>query len=160
MKEAVKIIDTNGYLLRDLNEPIYEANLTPIYETSNGENQESLLVGYRAAVPVTPGLFRPRFDFTAWNVHQSVLEKARKDFMEAVEQWSSKNVNTRGKTPVFTPPETPVFWIESMTSEEFQAIKVDQKPTELEMLKASNDVLQLAIAELTVLLMTKGGVAP
>lgn len=71
MKEAL-IVDLDGFIADVELVSLDTYGVTGIYETSQpaepetGEavpDPEQTLVGYRVAIPVPPGLYKPRFDF-------------------------------------------------------------------------------------------------
>lgn len=117
MKEAV-LTDLNGLYTGVAIVSDAESGVTPLYEQPvpdpdadpPAETPEPVLVGYRVAVSVTPGLYLPRFDLAVWETYQDEERQAYDAYLE------------RGDMPVYVPPEQPAFWLEGLTPEEIEAL--------------------------------------
>lgn len=100
------------------------------------EEAEPEIAGYIVGVPVTPGLFRPRFDLVAWEAYQDAESAARDAYQVEYNQWAALPEEERGEPPVYQAPAQPTLWIEGLTMEEIEEITrpQPQEPTELELL--------------------------
>lgn len=136
MKEIL-IIDLQGYLIDvDLGAD-NETGVTEIYETVEATSAtetepavfEQRLIGYRVAIPVPPGLYKPWFDLAAWEASQAQQEPPQDE----------------EGNPVMPQPQQPdiAYWVEGLTPEEIEAIRT--RPTEpdpMERLQAENEALK------------------
>lgn len=121
--------------------PFYADNVPqqladPDEDEQPAETPEPEIAGYIVGVPVTPGLFRPRFDIPTWEAYKDELQAAKSAHREAYEEWQSQPEDERGEPPAYVPPEMPTLWIEGLTPEEIEEITrpKPQEPTELELL--------------------------
>lgn len=122
MKEAI-ITDLHGYM-RDVTLvadavsgvfPIYERPAEEVAEqeknggisTKATGELESNLIGYTVAVPVPPGLYKPRFDIEAWKVATEQAEEERES----------------------SPIDLASFWKEGLTAEEIDELRNRPLPT-------------------------------
>lgn len=152
MKEAI-IVDLNGhYVEPELVSPdtygvseIYESS-TPVEE---GLESEQVLVGYRVAVPVPSGLYRPRWDIPAWQAALTAFDVALNAYNDALDAYDPE-----GGVPKPQPPEPinlAAFWTEGLTQAEIEAIhNVPRPPTQEEriaQLELDNLNLMLALTE-------------
>lgn len=80
----------------------------------------SNISGYIIGLPVTPGLFRPRFDLAAWNAYESAVIAAQDSFQQALSEWHALPEEQRGDMPVLVSPPQPGLWIEGLTPEEIE----------------------------------------
>lgn len=114
------------------------------------ETPEPEIAGYIVGVPVTPGLFRPRFDLDGWQSYRDAVDAALDEFQQAYEEWATLPEEERGGMPHVESPPMPDLWIEGLTPEEIEEITrpQPQEPTELERLQAENMELKLALTEL------------
>ncbi|WP_438432339.1 hypothetical protein [Gorillibacterium sp. sgz500922] len=167
MKEAI-ITDTSGLYVDVTLTSDSDLGVTPIYETPapdepDAEPAEPVLTSYRVAIPVTPGLYKPRFDLAAWEAYQAAITAAREDYAAAYAEWSTEDEETRGEPPMFTRPEPPTLWLEGLTPEEIAALHPEPQPSETDAIHLAiaelaqaqaNDIdaLQLALAEIATLL--------
>lgn len=152
MKEAI-ITDLNGLytdvaLVSDAEfgvTPLYELPIPDLGTDLPTEAPDPVLIGYRVAVPVRPGLYRPRFDLTAWDTYTQSEREAYEIYLQGpLAEWLQEADNEdRGTKPVYTPPEQAAYWIEGLTPEEIAALHPPAEPTE-------NEKVQLAIAELAL----------
>lgn len=136
MKEA-RIIDMDGYMFDVSLVDDSVTGVIPIYEQSQLGNEEEpqdpVLVAYTVAVPVTPGLYKPRFDFAAWDAYQEAVI----DYQEALEAWAGSDEGTPMPTST---ADISTCWIEGLTPEELDAIKNAVPP------KSTEDKLEESLA--------------
>lgn len=83
---------------------------------------ESNIAGYIIGLPVTPGLFRPRFDLATWNAYESAVSAAQDSFQESLSEWQALSEEQRGDMPVLESPAQPTLWIEGLTLEEIEEL--------------------------------------
>ncbi|EHB50127.1 MULTISPECIES: hypothetical protein [Paenibacillus] len=109
-----------------------------------GEAPDPVIAGYIIGVPVTPGLFRPRFDIPAWETYQVELQAAESAYRVAYDEWQAQPEDERGEPPAYVPPKMPTLWIEGLTPEEIKEITRPQpkEPTELELLAEEVEVIR------------------
>ncbi|WP_334072475.1 MULTISPECIES: hypothetical protein [Paenibacillus] len=123
MKTAPKI-DTNGLFIEDVIADDAFSGVVPFYITPDAEDTdktpEPIHVGYTVGIPVTPGLFRPRFDLEAWEAYQDELFAAEEAYKVAYNEWSVQSEDERGEPPVYVAPEPPTLWGEGLTPEEIE----------------------------------------
>lgn len=157
--KAVPKVNTDGLYIEDEIADDSFNGVVPFYADpqpdGDGNVPEPQLAGYTVGVPVPSGLFRPRFDLAAWGVYQAAHAAAEQAFNDALEDWGGE-----GDAPVFIPPEQPSdLWSEGMSAEEIAELtKPSEQPSELEQLRSSNEALQAAVAELTMMFAaTRGG---
>lgn len=117
-------------------------------ENERPAKQEPEIAGYMVGLPVTPGLYLPRFDIAAWKSYQDNLVFAQEEYNMAYAEWSSFPEEGRGEPPIHQLLTQPEFWLEGLTAEEIEALHPPMQPTELERLQQENMELKLAIAEL------------
>lgn len=102
MKEAI-ITDLNGYmtdvtLVADAVSgvfPVYERPAEELVEpgknggvsTEASEEIEPTLIGYTVAVPVPPGLYKPRFDIEAWKDAEQAAEERELSPLDLASLW-------------------------------------------------------------------------
>ena len=134
MKEAI-IVNLDGYMIDvDLVDDAV-TGVFPIYKQPEpaGIDQEPQpeeatpppepeIIGYTVSVPVPPGLYKPRFDFAAWDAYLEALETTYHAEMVA---WINTPEEDRGDQPVL---EQPSFWVEGLTQEEIDALKNQPVP--------------------------------
>lgn len=139
MKEAI-IVDTNGYFIDVMLVADEETGVTEIYETIEADSAtetgpavfEQRLVGYRVAIPVPPGLYKPRFDLAAWEASQA-------------QQGPSEPVTDGEGNTAIPQPQQPEFayWVEGLAPEEIEAIRTrPAEPDPMERLRAENEALK------------------
>lgn len=139
MKEIV-IIDLQGYFIgvelgpddeTGVSEVYEQVEITPATETEPAEYEERL-IGYRVAIPVPPGLYKPRFDFESWEAYNAPQEPTYDD---------------EGR-PVYPPKPDVTLWVEGLTQEEIDAIRNQPPPANpLEQLQAENAALKARLKE-------------
>lgn len=97
---------------------------------------ESNISGYLIGIPVTPGLYRPRFDLTAWSTYQAAVSEAQDSYQESLSKWQALPEEHRGAMPVLNSPPQPDFWIEGLTPEEIAELTRPQpvEPNEVDRL--------------------------
>lgn len=141
--KAVPKVNTDGLYLEDelVDDafsgvvPFYAEPEHPIFDPEAPEQPEAPedekklepdIVGYLVGVPVSPGLFRPRFDLEAWETYQALLEN--------------------------DPQENfPDLWIEGLSQEEIDELTKPQpeEPSELDLLKRRLTEAEAKNAQLT-----------
>ncbi|MEK4980979.1 hypothetical protein [Bacillus sp. FSL K6-6540] len=111
---------------------------------------ESNITGYIIGIPVTPGLFRPRFDLAAWNAYESAVSAAQDSFQQALSKWHALPEEQRGDIPVLESPAQPIFWVEGLTSEEIEELTRPQpeEPNEMDRLGSEMVTRELEALEL------------
>jgi hypothetical protein len=164
MKSAAKV-NTNGLYLEDELVDDSFSGVVPFYAESVGEQGEVLTptqsepAGYTVGVPVnTPGLYKPRFDLAAWQVYQVAVYEAQEAYISALDEWQAKGRVVENQ-PVYVAPKQPDnLWTEGLTPEQIAELtKPTEQLSELDQLRASNEAMQLAIAELTMMFASRGG---
>jgi|GEM_PF-1144890 len=122
------------------------------------ETPEPEIAGYIVGVPVTPGLYRPRFDLVAWEAYQDDLQAAESDYRQAYDEWQAQPEDERGEPPAYVAPEMPALWIEGLTPEELEEITrpQPQEPTELELLAAVVEGIQQQSVQLQEAVVSSG----
>ncbi len=127
MKEAI-IVDPDGYrtdvTLVDDNVsgvfPLYREPEQPTKGEAENTRPAPELIGYTVAVPVPEGLYKPQFDFAAWELFNKPLElELDKDGKPKTDE--SGNV-------IYKPRPDVKLWIEGLTAEELEAIKNPPAP--------------------------------
>lgn len=111
---------------------------------------ETNISGYIIGIPVTPGLFRPRFDLAAWNAYESAVSAAQDSFQQALSKWQALPDEQRGDMPVLESPAQPIFWVEGLTPEEIEELTRHQpvEPNELDRLGSEMVTRELEALEL------------
>lgn len=160
--KAIPKINTEGLYLEDALVDDAFSGVVPFYaelpaaelplETGTEDEQaaerEPEFAGYMVGLPVTPGLYLPRFDITAWHAYQDNLATAQAAYNTAYAKWSSLPEEERGEPPMLQLPTQPELWLEGLTAEEIEALHPSKQPTELERLQQENMELKLALTEL------------
>ncbi|EGG33323.1 hypothetical protein [Paenibacillus sp. HGF5] len=125
---------------KDVNKPKGEAPNEP----------ETTISGYIIGIPVTPGLFRPRFDLAAWNAYEAAVSTAQDSFQQALSKWHALPEEQRGDMPVLESPAQPIFWVEGLTSEEIEELTRPQsvEPNEMDRLGSEMVTRELEALEL------------
>ncbi|WP_127593434.1 hypothetical protein [Paenibacillus lautus] len=120
----------------------------PKNESSN--EPESNISGYIIGIPVTLGLFRPRFDLAAWNAYQSAVSAAQDSFQQALSDWRELPEEQRGDMPVLESTPQPTLWIEGLTLEEIEKLTKPQpeEPNEVDRLGSEMVTRELEALEL------------
>ncbi|SDR81185.1 hypothetical protein SAMN05444162_0098 [Paenibacillaceae bacterium GAS479] len=146
MKEAI-ITDLYGLFIDVEIVNDSETGYLPLFAPDDPyDDKPAQMTGYRVALPVTPGLYRPRFDRTAYDLHQAA-EVAHAAAMVA---WLTLPEEERGPEPV--DPIAPAFWVEGLTPEEIAALQPTlPEPTaeqlRISQLETDNAMLLLQQAE-------------
>lgn len=111
---------------------------------------ESNISGYIIGIPVTPGLFRPRFDLATWNAYETALTAAHDSFQQALSGWHTLPEEQRGVKPVLESPPQPTLWIEGLTQEEIEELTRPhpQEPNEVDRLGSEIVARELEAMEL------------
>lgn len=146
MKEAI-ITDLSGLYINVVLVDNIETGYLPLTAPDDPyDNEDAPITGYRVALPVPDGLYRPRFDREAYDLHQA----ADVAHAAAMVAWITLPEEERGPEPVA--PIAPAFWVEGLTPEEIAALQpAPPEPTEeqirIEQLEADNALLLLDLAE-------------
>ncbi|MGN7381427.1 MULTISPECIES: hypothetical protein [unclassified Paenibacillus] len=168
MKEAI-ITDLDGYmkdvtLVADhvtgvfpIMEPVPASNelepmefLDEAEEAKEPVNPEVVLIGYTVAVPVPPGLYKPRFDLEAWQAAVSQYEQELEERQQEVEQG---NGETGIETPFsLSPIDLMQFWIEGLMPGEIEELRSQPQPHSTE---EKVEQLEAAMAKLQQDFMAK-----
>lgn len=164
--KAVPKVNTNGLYLEDTLVDDTFSGVVPFYsdmepipnilnETTEPKNEspnepESNISGYIIGIPVTPGLFRPRFDLEAWNAYESAVSAAQDSFQQALSKWQALPDEQRGDMPVLESPAQPIFWVEGLTPEEIEELTRPQpvEPNEMDRLGSEMVTRELEALEL------------
>lgn len=136
MKEAIKV-DLSGYYIEPELVPLDTYGVTPIYEQPSPaepeddeepeqEQPEPILVGYRVAVPVPSGLFKPRFDLEAWQAALSAYDDAMDAYRAALAAYDPDSEDDPPQPP--SPVDLRTFWLEGLTQAEIDAIRNAPQP--------------------------------
>lgn len=128
--------------------PFYLNMEQVIHEVPN--EPESTISGYIIGIPVTPGLFRPRFDLAAWNAYESAVSAAQDSFQQALSKWQALPDEQRGDMPVLESPAQPILWVEGLTPEEIEELTRPQpvEPNEMDRLGSEMVTRELEALEL------------
>lgn len=158
MKPAFET-DLQGYITEYDLDPPDAPLVVPIYtvpEQTEGEEPtepaEPVLVGYRVTIRPPDGLFRPRFDFEAWEAYNTPQEPTYDD--EGL--------------PVYPLKPAVNLWVEGLTQEEIDAIrnqpaletpeqKIARLEAELAAAREENLTAFTAITELYEMMLAGGG---
>ncbi|PCL91019.1 hypothetical protein [Paenibacillus lautus] len=168
--KAVPKVNTNGLYLEDTLVDDTFSGVVPFYSnmqqgivdvlttTENvtqleGEvssEPESNISGYIIGIPVTQGLFRPRFDLEAWNAYESAVSAAQDSFQQALSKWHALPEEQRGDMPVLESPTQPILWVEGLTPEEIEELTRPQpvEPNEMDRLGSEMVTRELEALEL------------
>ncbi|WP_339219737.1 hypothetical protein [Paenibacillus sp. FSL W7-1332] len=117
------VVPFNSHLGKAI--PDFKSQTVDSNAQSEGESPnktESNISGYIIGFPVTPGLFRPRFDFEAWTAYQTAISAAQDSFEEALAKWRGLSEEERGDLPILKSPPQPALWIEGLTQEEIEEL--------------------------------------
>ncbi|OXM15235.1 hypothetical protein [Paenibacillus herberti] len=146
MKEAI-ITDLNGLFidveLVDDNETGYLPLSAP---DDPYDNEVAPITGYRVALPVTPGFYRPRFDREAYDAHQASLSS----YVVAKAAWLALPEGERGPEP--TAPASTAYWVEGLAPEDIAALQLtlprpSPEQVRIRQLETDNATLLLSQAE-------------
>ncbi|MFE0554776.1 hypothetical protein ACFW1P_02410 [Paenibacillus sp. NPDC058910] len=165
--KAVPKVNTDGFYIEDTLVDDAFSGVVPFYaeiepqlidpdkaeqeaEEQPEEEAEPEIAGYTVGVPVTPGLFRPRFDLDGWQAYRDAVDTALTEFQQTYDEWAALPEDGRGDMPHAESPPMPDLWVEGLTPEEIEEITRPQPqvPSELERLQAENVELKLALTEL------------
>lgn len=153
MKEAY-VTDLNGYYIEPtlvadhvtgvfpIMEPVkHEEELEPMDVQEEPTKPDTVLVGYTVAVPVPPGLFKPRYDLKAW---QAAMEQYERDLNAWKQEQQQRDEEEAEPLPPPEPVDLAQFWVEGLTPEEIDEIRNrPQEPSIPERVeKVENDTAQ------------------
>lgn len=136
MKEAY-VTDLDGYYLEPTLVADHVTGVFPIFEPvpepdepesmeaqedpEEPQEPETVLLGYTVAVPVPPGLFKPRYDLVAWRAAVEQYEQDLEAWRREQQLWGEES-----EVEPLPPPE-PVdlaqFWVEGLSQEEIEEIR-------------------------------------
>ncbi|RKN85876.1 hypothetical protein [Paenibacillus ginsengarvi] len=124
MKEAIKV-DLNGYYIEPELVPLSEYDVTPIFKQPALEEErlvklDLVPIGYRVAIPVPPGLFKPRFDLETWASYSASKEYQRDEYGQLMLDGNDQ--------PIPLPHPDVQFWTEGLTQEEIEALRNIPQP--------------------------------
>ena len=155
MKEAI-IVDTNGFFQNVELVPNDTFGVFSIYETPAAsetedeppvESPEPVLVGYRVAVPVPPGLYWPRFDVEGWRDAVAAYETSLEEYRKAMAVYDPESGEPEPQPPA--PVDLHAFWVEGLTPEEIEAIRNAPKiPSEIDIIGEQLVQRELEVLEL------------
>lgn len=168
MKEAI-ITDLDGYMKDVTLVADHVTGVFPIMEPVPGSNElepmeslevaeeakesakpEVVLIGYTVAVPVPPGLYKPRFDLGAW---QAAVSQYEQDLIERQQEAEQGNGETGIGTPYSLSPIDPTqFWIEGLPPGEIEELRSQPQPHSTE---EKVEQLEAAMAKLQQDFMAK-----
>lgn len=117
------VVPFNSHLgqgIPDFKPQTVDSGAQPEGESPN--EPESNISGYIIGIPVTPGLFRPRFDLATWNAYESAVSASQDSFQQALSKWQALPDEQRGDMPVLESPAQPIFWVEGLTPEEIEEL--------------------------------------
>lgn len=137
MKEA-QIVDLDGYMIDVKLVSDDETGVFSIYTQplpTEGEEAipplDPVLIGYTVALQAPVGLYKPRFDFAAWEMYNQPPEP------EPGEEGEPKT--DEGGNIIYLPRPAITLWIEGLTQEELEEIRnrpippsLDDKVTQLQ----------------------------
>lgn len=168
--KAVPKVNTNGLYLEDTLVDDTFSGVVPFYsymeqgipdvlttiggvqgpKNESSNESESTISGYIIGIPVTPGLFRPRFDLAAWNAYEAAVKAAQDSFRQALSRWQALPEEQRGDMLVLESPAQPIFWVEGLTSEEIEELTRPQpvEPNEMDRLGSEMVTRELEVLEL------------
>jgi hypothetical protein len=133
MKEAI-LTDLNGYYVEPELVPLETEGVTEIYSTpaptEEAPHPEAALIGYRVAVPVPPGLYRPRFDVTAWRAALNDYAAAMDAYHVAIAAYDPESGGPQPQPP--KPIDARAFWVEGLSQAEIDALRTAPQPETLE----------------------------
>ncbi|GIO88182.1 hypothetical protein J25TS5_51140 [Paenibacillus faecis] len=149
--KAVPKINTGGLFIEDVIAEDAFSGVVPFYITpevdpdAKNKAPEPILAGYTVGIPVTPGLYLPRFDLEAWEAYQNELFTAEEAYKAAYNEWSAQSEDERGEPPVYVAPEQPQLWGEGLTPEEIEELTRSnpQNPSSTDLLGAELTSMKL-----------------
>ncbi|MFB6364461.1 hypothetical protein ACFCP7_10405 [Paenibacillus elgii] len=126
MKEA-NIIDLKGHIT---DATLVDDDVTGVFplfreqdKPGEGEAEQtqpaSELIGHTVAVPVPEGLYKPRFDFAAWEQYNKPLEPELGT--------DGKPKTDESRNVIYKPRLAVKLWTEGLTTEEIEAIRNSPK---------------------------------
>ncbi|RAR41937.1 hypothetical protein [Paenibacillus sp. MDMC362] len=110
-------------------------------EGESPNESESNISGYIIGIPVTPGLFHPRFDLAAWNAYESAVSAAQNSYHEALSEWHALPKEQRGDMPILVSPPQPELWIEGLTQKEIEELTRPQPIVPNEVDRLGNEMV-------------------
>ncbi|MUG66555.1 hypothetical protein GNP94_11145 [Paenibacillus campinasensis] len=168
--KAVPKVNTDGLYMEDVlvddafngvvpfyNEPLQPAVLdgaashaTDSEDEDEGQRPEAEVAGYMVGIPVSPGLFHPRFDLVGWLAYQEALAAAQAEYQQALNSWHQLPQEERGQQPVLLWPSLPELWEEGLSPEEIEELTKPQPavPGEVDRLGAELVARELEALEL------------
>ncbi|GAA3410378.1 hypothetical protein ACFFNY_21865 [Paenibacillus hodogayensis] len=129
-KEEIRI-DLDGFYVEPELVPLDTYGVMPIYgmpepEPEEEEQPESVLVGYRVAVPVPSGLYKPRYDLDGWQAALAAYDDAMDAYREALAAHDPESEDEQPQPPA--PVDLQAFWIEGLTQQEIDDIRNAPRP--------------------------------
>lgn len=160
--KAVPKVNTDGLYIEDELVDDAFSGVVPFYvekeygllddelAQNNIDSTKSEISGYTVGIPVSSGLFLPRFDISAWNDYQNAIKEAEEAYREVYSDWSAKPEDKRGEPPKASNPIQPKLWVEGLSPEEIEELTkpIPQEPTELDRIGAELVARELEALEL------------
>lgn len=142
------VVPFYSYMEQGISDVLTTTETLPEGESPN--QFEHSISGYIIGIPVTPGLFRPRFDLAAWNAYESAVSAAQDSFQQALSKWHALPEEQRGDMPVLESPTQPILWVEGLTPEEIEELTRPQpvEPNEMDRLGSEMVTRELEALEL------------
>ncbi|MCA1293113.1 hypothetical protein LBW89_08790 [Paenibacillus sp. alder61] len=147
--KAVPKVNTDGLFIEDTLVDDAFTGVVPFYIIPDTEDTdktpEPILAGYTVGIPVTPGLYNPRFNLEAWEAYQDELSAAEEAYKVAYNEWSVQSEDERGEPPVYVAPEQPQLWGEGLTPEKIEELTRSnpQNPSSTDLLGAELTSMKL-----------------
>lgn len=149
--KAVPKVNTDGLFIEDTLVDDAFSGVVPFYITPEADpdvkdtTPEPILAGYTVGIPVTSGLYRPRFALQAWEAYQDELFEIEEAYKAAYNEWSVQSEDERGEPPVYVAPEQPQLWVEGLTPEEIEELTRSnpQNPSATDLLGAELTSMKL-----------------
>lgn len=136
-KEAI-IVNIDGFFKEPVIVPSETTGVMPIYEypeaTEENPEPEQVLVGYQIAIPVQQGLYKPKFDFAAWDIYSAPFEFQKDENGELV-------LDENGQPIPVAKPEVQL-WVEGLSQDEINPPKTldEIKQEKLQELREARDM--------------------
>ncbi|MEB4781438.1 hypothetical protein P5G60_06730 [Paenibacillus jamilae] len=153
MKSAAKVNKDGFYLEDELVDDAF-LGVVPFYAQPDSAAQDEEtepttpeIAGYNVGVPITtPGLYRPKFDLTAWKAYESAVYEAQEAYIAALDDWQGKG-RVLEEQPAYVAPKQPEkLWIEGLTPE--QIAELTKQPEPQPKLREELTNTQIAMADM------------
>ncbi|AHC18906.1 hypothetical protein [Paenibacillus polymyxa] len=153
MSKLVPKVNTDGLYLED--EVVDDAfsGVVPFYAESVGKQGDIVapekpeLAGYTVGVPITtPGLYKPRFDLSAWDTYQDAVYEAQEAYIAALDAWQAKGRIVEEQPLNIAPKQPDNLWTEGLTPE--QIAELTKQPEPQPKLREELTNTQIAMADM------------